>query len=524
MLAATVAALALSTAASAATIPVTSSADAGAGSLRAALTSAGSGDTITIPPMTITLTSGPLSVTKGVTIAGAGAQATTVSGGDTSGVFDVQAPGVTIEGLTITKGNASSQGGGVLSNSGLTLSHVAVVYNTTSSAGGGVSVGGASPLVIDHSLIAHNQAPTGSGGGIYFTAGPGSSITTTTIASNSASSSAGGIYFEASGMTLDFDTLVGNILTGAGSQGGNLRVGGSNTMTMGNTILAAGVATSGGDCYMASGASWTSLGHNAEDTDLTPDQGGPNTCQFYFTGPGDRTKLTLGLGALQSNGGPTDTILPAASSPVLDQGDGPSCPTADQRGVSRPQGAGCDIGAVERSTPTSFSGFADTLSAGGAVLHGTANTQGLGGSGHYVYGPTPSFGAVTPDSPLAAISGEQPATATLAGLLPGTTYYFALVVSTADGTVTGATESLKTTTPSTPTATCKVPKLKGDSLSKAKRVLRGAHCALGSVKRPKHHHGALVVRSQGAKAGSVHSAGFKVGVQLGKKPHKRPAT
>ena len=44
---------------------------------------------------------------------------------------------------------------------------------------------------------------------------------------------------------------------------------------------------------------------------------------------------------------------------------------------------------------------------------------------------------------------------------------------------------------------CVVPKLKGDSLAKAKRLLRAAHCAIGKVKQPKarkHHKlGKLVV-------------------------------
>lgn len=379
--------------------------------------------------------------------------------------------------------------------------------------------------MIDHSLIAHNQARSGSGGGIFFAGGAGSSITNTTIAANTASSAAGGIYFEASGMTLNFDALVGNILTDPAGQGGNLRVGGAFSMTMGNTIIAGGVAAAGGDCYMASAATWTSLGHNAEDTDATPDQGGPNTCQFYFTGPGDGTKLTLKLGLLQDNGGPTDTIAPQAGSPVLDQADSASCPTDDQRGVTRPQGSGCDIGPVELSAPTSSSGFADTLTPNGAVLHGDANTQGLGGTAHYVYGPTPSFGALTPNIQLNAVGADQPTTATLSGLVPNTTYYFAQMVSTADGTVTGPMSTLTTpaasSAPPPQSALCNVPKLKGDSLAKAKRALSKAHCSLGKVTRPKHSHGQLVVLSQGARAGSTHPAGFKVGVKLGTPPPKK---
>ena len=51
------------------------------------------------------------------------------------------------------------------------------------------------------------------------------------------------------------------------------------------------------------------------------------------------------LGSLADNGGFTQTPLPATGSAAIDAG---SCAlTEDQRGVARPQGADCDIGAVE---------------------------------------------------------------------------------------------------------------------------------------------------------------------------------
>ena len=67
------------------------------------------------------------------------------------------------------------------------------------------------------------------------------------------------------------------------------------------------------------------------------------------------------LGPLTNNGGPTQTHLPAANSPVLEAGyqfpppaaDG--CEIRDQRGVPRPQGGGvCDMGAVEVTSANTF--------------------------------------------------------------------------------------------------------------------------------------------------------------------------
>ena len=51
------------------------------------------------------------------------------------------------------------------------------------------------------------------------------------------------------------------------------------------------------------------------------------------------------LGPLQDNGGPTPTHALLLGSPAIDASS--ACPATDQRGVTRPQGAGCDIGAFE---------------------------------------------------------------------------------------------------------------------------------------------------------------------------------
>jgi hypothetical protein len=55
---------------------------------------------------------------------------------------------------------------------------------------------------------------------------------------------------------------------------------------------------------------------------------------------------------------------------------------------------------------------------------------------------------------------------------------------------------------------CTVPNLKGDTLTAARRALAKAHCRLGAVHRPAHHHGTLYVSAQGAPAGKrlVHNA------------------
>lgn len=57
------------------------------------------------------------------------------------------------------------------------------------------------------------------------------------------------------------------------------------------------------------------------------------------------------LGALTDNGGPTATLALGSTSPARDAGDDGTCEVVDQRGLSRPKGLHCDIGAFEFFEP-----------------------------------------------------------------------------------------------------------------------------------------------------------------------------
>jgi len=72
------------------------------------------------------------------------------------------------------------------------------------------------------------------------------------------------------------------------------------------------------------------------------------------------------LGPLADNGGPTQTMALLAVSDAIDAGDDGTCESLDQRGVSRPIGAHCDIGAFELEHPYSL-----YLPLGGGRFNGT---------------------------------------------------------------------------------------------------------------------------------------------------------
>jgi hypothetical protein len=116
-------------------LTVTSAADSGPGSLRAAVAAAPNGATISFDPslagQTITLTSGELAITRSLEIEGLGADQLTVSSNNASRIFDISAGAVvTIAGMTMADGLANgsspvlaSTGGAILDFGTLTLSN-----------------------------------------------------------------------------------------------------------------------------------------------------------------------------------------------------------------------------------------------------------------------------------------------------------------------------------------------------------------------------------------------------------------
>jgi hypothetical protein len=68
---------------------------------------------------------------------------------------------------------------------------------------------------------------------------------------------------------------------------------------------------------------------------------------------------------------------------------------------------------------------------------------------------------------------------------------------------------------------CLVPALKGDTLAVAGRALARAHCRLGTVHQPAHHHGTLYVSAQSAPAGEQLAGGARVTLTLGAKRASR---
>jgi CSLREA domain-containing protein len=327
-------------------------------SLREAIIAAndlGGADKITVPAGTYALTipggdqtgqSGDLNINGSVTIIGAGARATTISGEDTSRVLSVgddnTNPTVSISGVTITRAGATSSstegnvGGGIYNSGTLTLTNSTLSGNKVSgngSAGGGVFNEGSASLTVNKSTISGNEA--NQGGGIYnsgsATGGGSVTITNSTISGNQAQGGGGIASFASTGETIKNTTIARN--TATTSNGGGIFSGGDGPKFK-NTIVANNTSVNfpSDNCTFSS----TSHGNN-----LASDE----SCDFDQQS--DKQNTDPNLGPLQNNGGPTDTHALGVGSPAINAAGKPF-PTKDQRGVKRPQGRASDIGAVEK--------------------------------------------------------------------------------------------------------------------------------------------------------------------------------
>jgi hypothetical protein len=248
----------------------------------------------------------------------------------------------------------------------------------------------------------------GNGGGI-FNSGM-LSVTNCTISGNFALVSGGGITEVAGGVVIMKSTIVAN-----------------------NNFQPAG-----GNC--ASSGIFNSYGYNLSD-DMT--------CSVVFNNFGDVNNIPAGLdSSLQNNGGPTQTIALLATSPAVDAipvspnacttPDGTPI-TTDQRGISRPQGPACDIGAFELvplpSCVTDLTGKGTP--SGRAPARIDLTWTALSGADHYTVLRGTTIGG--PYSPLG--TATVPAFSDTSGLVNGGTYYYIVQPDTSTAEICQSNEA-----------------------------------------------------------------------------------
>ncbi|MBV9690512.1 MAG: AAA family ATPase [Ktedonobacteraceae bacterium] len=358
---------------------VTTLADDGLGSFRWAVENAPANSRITFDPRlhgTIMLTSRDLTIGKPLQIRGPGAKVLAISTGASGHIIQVSyGTPVSISGLafkdsknvpsslitnsgtlslsdsTISGNSTTDAGGGISNLSTLSLTNCAVSDNTSSGEGGGISSNGLGMLIVTNSTITGNKAFThdrypGYGGGIYNHTSK-LTIINSTIVNNSSAADGGGIFNAGSQADITFSTIYGNTAANGGgisitnavvnkqSIASHLQV--RDSIVAGNHAHSsadiAGALTSGGYNLLqdVSGATFTANTQHSSDV---------------LVGP----HANLGIAA-QLAGKSPQTLALLLGSPAIDRIPLDACHvdgiTTDERGVKRPQGSACDIGAYE---------------------------------------------------------------------------------------------------------------------------------------------------------------------------------
>lgn len=212
---------------------------------------------------------------------------------------------IIVDGTSFYNNDSTSAGGAITNFGNLAVTNSSIYSNTAIGGGGIFNVG---TVTMTNVTIANNRATSNSGGGLFnacfgfVCTNPGMiTVTNSTIAGNSASTTGGGI----------FDDV--NV-----------------TVTLTNTIVANNTASSGANCI----GTIIDGGKNL--------QWNPNTGCGFALAAGDPK-----LAPLANYGGATKTMGLFVGSAALEAALDAACPAKDQRGVTRPQGNHCDIGAFE---------------------------------------------------------------------------------------------------------------------------------------------------------------------------------
>lgn len=308
-----------------------------------AISHATAGDTISIAAGTYT---GNVTVDRNVTLAGAGARSTTLDGNNSGTVVTINS-GVTatVQDLTIQGGNpAGGFGGGVLSGGTLTVVRTAIVHNSAQGGANVVGYGGAGIAVgsgtvtVRQSTIAFNTT-NAFGAGMYITSGASATIVDSTIANNTDSAGGGGsgvITWGTATLYVSSSTIANN----SGSTTGGNGIYNYGSATVKSTIVANNDCRNDNNGGTTPG-SMTDAGNNIDSG---------TGCGFTSASSRQSTDPQFTSATPTANGGPTDTFVPSAGSPAIENG---SCTDisgnvvkTDQRGASRPASA-CTIGALE---------------------------------------------------------------------------------------------------------------------------------------------------------------------------------
>jgi polymorphic membrane protein len=276
------------------------------------------------------------------------------------GIHNTTGSSLSISAFEVYSNTSNSSSGGGIMNEGALTATIGIVRDNVGGAGGG-GIYTWQSFYADRVTISGNKVVSSNsvgGAGIMQATGT-MTLTNVTISGNTSTATAGtstslggGIYTDGAAY-LNNVTIVGNraeaALSAHGHGGGILPYSGA--INFKNTLIAANSASgSGPDCSLYFGGTLFSQGYSLMGTDAD--------CIFAHA-TGDQigtasTPIDPKVAPLANYNSPLKTHGLFVGSPAIDHGNpsspgtgGDACLAKDERGVTRPADAYCDVGAFE---------------------------------------------------------------------------------------------------------------------------------------------------------------------------------
>ena len=289
----------------------------------------------------ITLTEPLPPITGTITIEGGGH---TISGDNQFRIFDVQGGNLTIRKLTLTEGKAQSGGAiRVLAGSRLVVEDSTFSKNWGYQGGAISSLSASADITVNNSNFVDNLADQQAG--VFYLLGGRLAVSNSSFRNNIAEFAWGGVFYaQDTRLSVVNSTFVGN----------KSLAGGVLSSISGRSSLTNVTMVNNESYYLGGDAIFRRGGSVALYNSIVSNRGRIEDCTGGLTQEG---------GNLSEDGtcsaGLTDDLLLGYSadapeyyqlkdgSPAIDAALEEHCPEKDQLGTPRPQGGGCDVGAIE---------------------------------------------------------------------------------------------------------------------------------------------------------------------------------
>ncbi len=320
---------------------------------------------------------------------------------------------LTLSDMTL-KGNPNERGGGIDNNGGKLLISNGIFSNNDSSFGAAIHNFEGGNITIEGSSFSDNQS-FGAGGAIYNDAKAEMMIKDSSFTKNKSwSDSNGGAIYNLGKMSISGSTFKLNEAQGRFGWGGAVLNTGSGVINISNSTFSQNTAGHSGAALRNDGKGQTTIqfstfvenstdvwggalyleggtlevsnslfsqnAANKKESDCAARESlGSISASNNLSNAGCGEKAATGVATLSNNNGLTQTIAIASDSNAIDAAS--ECPTSavDQRGMARPQGKACDIGAyefVELTTAATTVGICQVTTTRDVRLRQEPNTAG----------------------------------------------------------------------------------------------------------------------------------------------------